>query len=81
MVLEALDGTLYATVDESIFALHEIPKEQAFSNDFDTIQETKVQYIYIPKMIHPWKAKSFEEFVRQQYEKLKLAEEISTNSY
>ena len=81
MVLEALDGSLFATVEESIFALQEIPKKQAFSENFDDIQETKVQYIYIPKMIHPWKAKSFEEFVKKQHEKLKLLEEISTNSF
>ena len=81
MVLEALDGKLYATVEESIFALQEITQKQAFSENFDEVQKSKIQYIYIPKMTHPWKAKSFEEFVRKQHEKMKLLEEISTNSF
>lgn len=81
MVLEALDGNLFATVDENIFALQEIPEKQVFSEDFDDIPTATKQYIYIPKMIHPWKAKSFEAFVKKQYEKLKLAQEISTNSF
>lgn len=81
MVLEALDGSLFATVEENIFALQEIPQKQTFSENFDDIPETKMQYIYIPKMIHPWKAKSFEEFVKKQHQKMKISEEISTNSF
>ena len=80
IVLEAFDGSLFATVEENIFALQEIPQKQAFSENFDDMQEIKTKYIYIPKMIHQWKAKSFEEFVKKQHEKLKILEEISTNS-
>ena len=47
MVLEALDGNLFATVDENIFALQEIPEKQAFSEDFDDIPITTKQYIAV----------------------------------
>ena len=65
-VIKALDGQLFATVDESIFALEEIPEVQAKSLNFDEVEETKERKVYIPRMIHPWKGKSFEEFIRNQ---------------
>ena len=66
IVIKALDGSLFATVDESIFALEEIPEVQAKSVNFDDVEEIKERKIYIPKMIHPWKGKSFEEFIKTQ---------------
>ena len=65
-VIKALDGKLFATVDETVFALEEISKIQAKSENFDIIEEPKERKIYIPKMNHPWKGKSFEEFVKKQ---------------
>lgn len=53
IVIKALDGSLFATVDESIFALEEIPEVQAKSVNFDDVEEVKERKIYIPKMIHP----------------------------
>ena len=79
MVIESFDKSLYATVDESIFALEEIPEVQAYSYDFDKIPEVKQQYIFIPKMIHPWKSKSFEKFIENQKYRLELQETISTS--
>ena len=70
IVIKALDGSLFATVDESIFALEEIPEVQAKSVNFDEVEETKERKVYIPRMIHPWKGKSFEEFVKKQEHRL-----------
>ena len=33
-------------------------------------KKIKERKIYIPKMIHPWKGKSFEEFVKKQEHRL-----------
>lgn len=66
VVVQALNGDLYATIDESIFALEKVSEIQAKSENFDDIEEIKPRRIYIPKMIHPWKGKSFEEFVNTQ---------------
>ena len=52
IVIKALDGSLFATVDESIFALEEIPEVQAKSVNFDDVEETDPGYIiaeYIAK--------------------------------
>ena len=66
IVIKAFDGNLYATVDESIFALEGMSEVQAKSENFDEIEETKERKVYIPKMIHPWRGKSFEEFIKTQ---------------
>ena len=70
IVIKAFDGQLFSTVDESIFALEEISEVQAKSENFDEIEKTKERKIYIPRMIHPWKGKSFEEFVKKQEHRL-----------
>ena len=66
MVIEAFDKKLYATVENIVFALEEIPKVQAYSDNFDEALPTKPKKIYIPKMIHPWKRQAFEKFVEKQ---------------
>lgn len=69
MVIEAFDKKLYATVEDSIFALEEIPEVQAYSKNFDEVLPTEPKKIYIPKMTHPWKRESFEKFAEKQLEK------------
>lgn len=41
MVIEAFDGGIYATVDNSVFALEEIPSVQSKSVNFDEIENVK----------------------------------------
>lgn len=73
MVIEAFDKKLYATIEDSIFALEEIPEIQTYSENFDTALPTEPKKIYIPKMIHPWKRQSFEKFADKQIENLQKA--------
>ncbi|MGN1326667.1 MAG: hypothetical protein ACI4VQ_01065 [Clostridia bacterium] len=78
MVIEAFDKMLYATVEDSIFALEEIPEVQAYSQNFAEILPTEPKKIYIPKMTHPWKRQSFEQFAEKQMKKIqKELEEAS----
>ena len=70
MVIEAFDKNLYVTIEDSIFALEEIPEVQTYSKNFDTVLPTENKKIYIPKMIHPWKRKSFETFAEKEEQKL-----------
>ena len=78
MVIESFDKKLYATVEDSIFALEEIPEVQAYSKNFDEILPTEPKKIYIPKMIHPWKRQSFEEFKDKTELRLKkILDEVS----
>lgn len=78
MVIEAFDKSLYATIENSIFALEEIPEVQARSTNFDEILPSEPRKIYIPKMIHPFKRQSFEKFLEKQNTKIqKELEEAS----
>lgn len=70
MVIEAFDKKLYATIEDSIFALEEISEVQALSENFDEILPSDSKKIYIPKMIHPWKRQSFEKFAEKQLSKI-----------
>lgn len=74
MVIEAFDKTLFATVEDSIFSLEEIPATQAYSQNFDEILPTEPKKIYIPRMIHPFKRQSFEKFIEKQT--LKMEKEL-----
>lgn len=78
MVIEAFDKKLYATVEDSIFALEEIPEVQAYSENFDEVLPTEPKKIYIPKMTHPFKRASFEAFAQKQAIKMnQILEEAS----
>ena len=74
MVIEAFDKSLYATVEDCIFSLEEIPEVQLKSENFDEIMPTEPKKIYIPRMIHPFKRQSFEKFIEKQ--NLKLQKEL-----
>lgn len=75
MVIKAFDKSLYVTVEDSIFALEEIPEVQAYSQNFDEILLTEPKKIYIPRMTHPFKRQSFEEFAEKQSLKMKKESE------
>ena len=78
MVIEAFDKTLYATVEDSIFSLEEIPEVQLKSENFDEILPTEPNKIYIPRMIPPFKRQSFEKFIEKQNLKIqKKLEKVS----
>ena len=78
MVIEAFDKSLYATIEDSIFSLEEIPEVQLKSENFDEILPNEPKKIYIPRMIHPFKRQSFEKFVEKQ--NLKLQKELESVS-
>ena len=74
MVIETFDKKLFATVEDSIFALEEIPEVQSKSVNFDEILPQEPKKIYIPKMIHPFKRQSFEKYIEKQ--NIKIQKEL-----
>lgn len=66
IVIKSFDNQLYATVNDTVFALEEIPKVQALSENFDEIIETTPKKIYIPFMKHPWRQQLIDNFVEKQ---------------
>ena len=78
MVIESFDKKLFATVEDSIFAMEKIPEIQAKSVNFDEVLPEEAKRIYIPKIIHPWKRASFEKYIEKQ--NLKLQKELEEAS-
>lgn len=70
IVIKSFDNQLYATINNTVFALEEIPEVQAVSENFDEIAQTKPRKIYIPPMTHTWKKKLFEDFIQKQKHRL-----------
>ena len=78
MVIEAFDKSLFATIEDSIFSLEEIPEVQLKSENFDQILPNESKKIYIPRMIHPFKRQSFESFIEKQ--NIKIQKELESVS-
>lgn len=67
MVIQAFDGSLFASVGEKVYALDEVPGQAQHSRDFGMPHvDPKPRKRYVPPMSHPWKAKTFEEHVSAQ---------------
>jgi hypothetical protein len=69
MVIKAFDGTLYATINDIVYTLEEVPARYSSSKNFDSPPENteqKPKKTYIPPMSHPWKQASFNAFLKKQ---------------
>ena len=61
LVIEAFNGELLVTIDEKVFELKELSRNERFSKEFDEVKEIKSKTKYIPPMSHPWKLESFKK--------------------
>lgn len=67
LVIKSFDNQLYATVDDIVYGLKEVPVRSAISKNFDILtKKSKPHKIYIPPMSHPWKLDSFKKFIQKQ---------------
>lgn len=66
IVIKAFDKQLFACVEDSIYALDEIPEHEAISRRFD-FEELKPEpkKPYIPPMNHPWRKQSFTNYLKK----------------
>lgn len=66
LVIEAFDGNLVLSINEKIYELKELSRNERFSEEFDKKPEpVKEKKKYIPPMTHPWKI----EYYRKQLKK------------
>ena len=66
IVIKTFDNKLYASIENELFELEEIPIREEISKNFDEVKEIKIIKRNIPNMLHPWRAKSFNEFMAKQ---------------
>lgn len=65
MVTKTFSGKLFFSVEESIYALEEIPDHKDISKNFDRQIEAKPKKYYIPSPKHPWRRLTFLDFVKK----------------
>jgi transposase len=72
-VVKSFDGNLYFCVEETVYVLEEIPAYEIASRNFGPAAPEKTpKPRYIPPMSHPWKAASFDRFVKKQAHRAEL---------
>ena len=60
LVIETFDKQLFVTIDEEIYNLKKLSRNERFSENFDTdTQDKKERKVYRPPMSHPFKLQSF----------------------
>jgi transposase len=68
LVIQAFNGELLVTIDEQIFELKELNRNERFSENFDEVNEDKKEKKkYIPPMSHPWKLASFKKQIKKSH--------------
>ncbi|HHY15953.1 MAG TPA: ISNCY family transposase [Firmicutes bacterium] len=67
LVIQAFDGRLFATVNDTVYALDEIPEHELKSKNFGLPEpEKEPKKIHIPPMNHPWRIGEFMKHVAAQ---------------
>lgn len=70
LVIKAFSGELLVTIDEKVYELNELTRNQKESKEFDNIStKPKERKKYIPPMSHPWKLESFKRQMRLSHQK------------
>ena len=67
LVIKAYNGELLVTIDEQVYELKELSRNERFSKEFDEIIEVKEKKKYIPPMTHPWKIEYFKKQLKKAH--------------
>ena len=73
LVIKAYDGQLLVTIDEKVYELKELSRNERFSKEFEEVPVLKVRKVYIPPMTHPWKVESFKKQMYNSHYKHEFA--------
>ena len=61
LVINSFNNQLLVTIDDNVYELKELNRNERFSREFDDIKETKKRKTYVPPMTHPWKVNQFKK--------------------
>lgn len=67
LVINAFNNNLLVTINEKVYELKELSRNERFSKEFDVIPEIKIKKTYIPPMSHPWKITSFKKQIKKAH--------------
>ena len=81
LVIKSFDGRKYATINEKVYELDEIPLHEHKSRNFNFYEvKEEPRKRYIPPMSHPWKQGTFSSFVKKERHKYNYSFEDVMNS-
>ena len=66
LVIEAYDSSLVVSIDEQIYELKELSRNERFSKNFEEKPVIGEKKKHIPPMSHPFKASSFKKYQEKQ---------------
>ena len=61
LVINSFNNELLVAIDEQVYELKELSRNQRFSTEFDEVPVVKEKKKYIPPMTHPWKIEYFKK--------------------
>ena len=61
LVINSFNNELLVTIDDNVYQLRELSRNERFSKEFDEVIEVKEKKKYVPPMTHPWKLNSFKK--------------------
>lgn len=67
LVIESFNGDLLVTIDECVYELRPLSRNERFSKEFNEIEEIKEKKKYIPPMSHPWRLSSFKKQIEKSH--------------
>ena len=67
LVIKAYNGDLLVIIDEKVYELKELSRNERFSKEFEEVPEVKEKKKYIPPMSHPWKVASFKRQMQRAH--------------
>ncbi|MEG0577551.1 MAG: hypothetical protein RR500_06790, partial [Bacilli bacterium] len=67
LVINAFNDDLIVSIDENIYELKELSRNERFSKEFDEVPVVIERKKYIPPMNHPWKCKSFKQYIKKAH--------------
>lgn len=73
LVIKAFNGELLVTIDEKVYELKELSRNERFSKEFDEATEVKEKKKYIPPMTHPWKLQTFLKQIQKSHQQHQYA--------
>lgn len=73
LVINAFNNDLIVSIDEKVYELKELSRNERFSKEFDEVPIIKEKTKYIPPMTHPWKIEYFKKQVKQSHYNHKFA--------
>ena len=67
LVIKDFNSDLLVVIDENVYELKELSRNERFSKNLDEIVEVKEKKKYIPPMTHPWKIEYFKKQLKKAH--------------